>query len=215
MPEGPEVWILSRSINKYYIDDYKNNGKFKTNSYGKHLIINDIKEDWSFGLTGKVKITDTDSLIKMNTGWIYGEEKSYTDYDEVVKQLGIDWMQASKEELQQEVNKWIKSKKKLAALILDQTKISGIGVAWGSEILFNAGLRPDMRACDQVLKKLVDIMIKIREEIQEIYDKELEASNDNLKEFINDWFSNLYEIREMSIYKKGSQLEVLGRNWWV
>ena len=49
----------------------------------------------------------------------------------------------------------------------------------------------------------------------EIYDKELEASDDNLKEFINDWYSNLYEIREMSIYKKGSQLEVLGRNWWV
>ena len=72
-----------------------------------------------------------------------------------------------------------------------------------------------MRACDQVLKKLVDIMVKIRKEIQEIYDKELEASDDNLKEFINDWYSNLYEIREMSIYKKGSQLEVLGRNWWV
>ena len=42
------------------------------------------------------------------------------------------------ESLQQEVNKWVKSKRKLAALILDQTKITGIGVAWGSEILFKA-----------------------------------------------------------------------------
>lgn len=37
----------------------------------------------------------------------------------------------------------------------------------------------------------------------------------NGKKFINNWFHNLYEIRQMDIYKKGSKIEVLGRNWWV
>ena len=107
----------------------------------------------------------------------------------------------------------IDSKKKLAALILDQTKISGIGVAWGSEILFKAELRPDMRCCDQVLNKLADSMIEIREKIKKLYSEQIDEAT--CKEFINEWFDNLYEVREMEIYKKGSQLKVLGRNWWV
>jgi formamidopyrimidine-DNA glycosylase len=208
MPEGPEVWILSKAINEYYNTN-------KTVSVGKHLIVNDINENWSFGLTGKVSITDTNSLIKMNTGWIYGEQLKYTDYLTSVKDLGLDWMIASKEELEKEIDKWIKSKKKLAALILDQRKICGIGVAWGSEILFKADLRPDIRACDQVLNKLVDSIIEIRKKIQIEYKNELIANQDNLKEFINDWYTNLYEIREMNVYKIGSQLKVLERSWWV
>lgn len=216
MPEGPEVWILSKAINRYYIDTVD----VKTNSYGKHLIINDIIEDWSFGLTGKVKI-DNNNLKKINTGLVYGQENAYKEYDELVKglssKLGTDWMRSSRALLEQEVNKWVKSKRKLATLILDQTKIAGIGVAWGSEILFKAELRPDVSACEQNLSKLVDIMIMIREEIEEIYTNELDKKTDKLtiKEFIDGWFSNLYEIREMDIYKKGTKLEVLGRNWWV
>ena len=38
MPEGPEVWILSKMINGFYSND-------NTTSIGKHLIIKDIKED--------------------------------------------------------------------------------------------------------------------------------------------------------------------------
>lgn len=217
MPEGPEVWILSKAINRYYMETVN----VKTNSYGKHLIINDIMEDWSFGLTGKVKIDHNNNLKKINTGLVYGQENSYKEYDELVKglssKLGTDWMRSSRALLEQEVNKWVKSKRKLAALILDQTKITGIGVAWGSEILFKAELRPDVSACEQNLSKLVDIMIMIREEIEEIYTNELDKKTDKLtiKEFIDGWFSNLYEIREMNIYKKGTKLEVLGRNWWV
>ena len=56
MPEGPEIWILSKAINKYYLKD-------KTTSIGKHLIIKDINEDWSFGLTGKVEIDEKDESI--------------------------------------------------------------------------------------------------------------------------------------------------------
>lgn len=88
MPEGPEVWILSESINKFYHCE-------KTKAYGKHLFIfpplseatvltkvgsNTVTNtdanfgstfakgrNWSFGLTGKVQILDDNSIIKLNT----------------------------------------------------------------------------------------------------------------------------------------------------
>ena len=81
-----------------------------------------------------------------------------------------------------------------------------------------------MKAKDQVLNKLVDSMIEIRENVKETYEKELNnllqvcKINENdlkLREFINDWYVNLYDIREMDIYEKGSKLKVLGRSWWV
>ena len=208
MPEGPEVWILSKSINTFFKAE-------NTLSYGKHLFILNKEENWSFGLTGKVFITESDELIKMNTGWIYGDENKYENINEEIVKLGIDFMMASKESIKEEVDSWIKSKKKLAGLLLDQTKISGIGVAWGSEILYKANLRPDLRTCDQNLMTLADSILYIREKIKNIYEKELKENNANLKDFVNEWFSNLYEIREMEVYKKGSKLEVLGRSWWV
>ncbi len=208
MPEGPEIWILRKAINSYY----KNENIF---TYGKHLFILDKKENWSFGLTGKVLLNEKDELLKIETGWIYGEKVKYEDGIGEITKLGVDFMTADEYLIREQVDKWIKSKKKLAGLILDQSKICGIGVAWGSEILFKAGLRPDMRACDQVLNKLADSMMEIRKKIQTEYENELIKNQDNLKEFINDWFENLYEIREMDIYKKGSKLQVLGRSWWV
>ena len=208
MPEGPEVWILSKSINLYCKE-------MKTKSYGKHLFILDKRENLSFGLTGKVQLNDKDELSKINSGWLYGEQIKYENIDEEVCKLGIDFMTASKEQITEEVGKWIKSKKKLAGLILDQTKISGIGVAWGSEIIFKANLRPDLRTCDQNLSKLADCILYIREKIKNIYEKELKDEEPNYKEFVNKWFSNLYEVREMEVYKKGSKIEVLGRSWWV
>ena len=211
MPEGPEVWILSKAINSYY-------GFERTESYGKHLFIfnDDFKsggQNWSFGLTGKVQIKDNNELIKISNGWINGDELVFNDYNNEKQKLGIDWLTSSKEELHKLVDSWIKSKKKLAALILDQTKISGIGVAWGSEILFKANLRPDMRTCDQVLNKLADTMYDVGMIVKQKYTEELEEWD--TKSFINEWFENLYEIRDMNIYKKGSKLTVLGRSWWV
>ena len=211
MPEGPEIWILSKAINKFYHND-------KTCSYGKRLTVFDDSskktgENWWFGLTGKVEITDNNELIKLKTGWICGDVNDFTNY-EGESNLGKDWMNCSIEELHEIVDSWIKSKQKLAVLILDQSKIAGIGVTWGSEILFDCGLRPDMKASDQNLCHLVDSMIKIREKIKKIYNNELDNTL-CVKEFINDWFSNLYEIREMNIYKKGSGIQVLSRTWWV
>lgn len=206
MPEGPEIWILRKAINSYY----KNENIF---TYGKHLFILDKKENWSFGLTGKVKINEKNELLKIETGWINGDQVKYENGIVEINKLGIDFMEADEHIIREEVDKWIKSKKKLAGLILDQSKISGIGVAWGSEILFKAGLRPDMRVCDQVIDKLADSILEIREKIKEKYTQEL--TEWDTQSFINEWFENLYEIREMNIYKKGSKLSVLGRTWWV
>lgn len=209
MPEGPEIWILSEAINKFYHTK-------KTKSDGKHLFVfkNEKEgENWSFGLTGKVSLLDNNEVIKINTGWIFGDQVAFDDYEVEIKKLGINWLTSSEADLRKELDNWIKSKKKLAGLLLDQAKISGIGVAWGSEILFKAGLRPDMRACDQTLNKLANSMIEIRENIKKLYSEQLDESE--CKEFINNWFENLYEIRDMNIYKKGSKIEVLGRSWWV
>ena len=137
MPEGPEIWILSKAINKYYLKD-------KTTSIGKHLIIKDINEDWSFGLTGKVEIDDKDELHKLKTGWLYGDKKKYKHESK----LNVDWMETNKSDLVKEINKWKSSKKMLGTLLLDQSKIAGIGVAWGSEILFESKLKPHIKACE-------------------------------------------------------------------
>ncbi len=204
MPEGPEVWILSKAINTHFNEQ-------KSLSYGKHLFILDVNEDWSFGLTGKVQLNDKNELIKVNTGWIYGDQVKYENLELETGKLGIDFMTADETVFRETVDKWIKSKQKLAGLMLDQTKIAGIGVAWGSEILFKAGLRPDIKACDQNLAKLADSILYIRNYIKNIYEKELKDP----ELLINDWFDNLYQVREMHVYKKGSKIEVLGRSWWV
>ena len=206
MPEGPEVWILSRAVNAYY----ENNEK--TLSYGKHLFLLDDKENWSFGLTGKLALDEeTNSLIKVNDGWLFGEVTHYNFFINETEKLGIDFMTASDADISREVDEWIKSKKNLAGLLLDQSKISGIGVAWGSEILFHAGLRPDMRTCDQNLSSLAGSILYIRNYVKNIYEKQLKEP----KDLINGWFLNLYEIRDMKVYKKGSRIEVLGRSWYI
>ena len=211
MPEGPEVWILSHAINVFFKDEDK------SESYGKHLFISD--EDWSFGLTGHVRITDKNEIEKVNTGWLHGDKKPLQSCIPYRAQcnLGINWMTSSKSELQREVNEWKTSKKKLAGLMLDQTKIAGIGVAWGSEILHKAGLKPEVRTCDQDISELVDVLIKVREKVKKEYLRlfKEEEKKDKVKKFINEWFENLYEMREMKVYKKGTKIEVLGRNWWI
>jgi len=207
MPEGPEVWILNKAINTHFKDQIDK----KSMSYGKHLLILDSKENWSFGLTGKVKLSDQNELIKINDGWINGDQVKYNDLDIETGKLGIDFMTADSSVIMDEVDKWINSKKKLAGTLLDQTKIAGIGVAWGSEILFKAGLRPEMRCCDQNLSKLADSILYVRNKIKNIYEKELKDP----EALINNWFENLYKVRDMSVYKKGSKIEVLGRRWWV
>ena len=211
MPEGPEVWILSQAINAAQIG-------ITTRSFGKHLLVKHADgtiEDWSFGLNGRVNIDSENKLNKVNAGWIPGDVIQIKDWNSESTRFGKDWMNASEEELQDIILKWVKSKKKVAGLMLEQSMIAGIGVAWGSEILFRADVRPDGRGCDQILKNLLKSMIEVREEIKKSYLDLLEKNKDNIKSFVNEWFYNLYDERNMKIYKVGSQVKVLGRNWWV
>lgn len=205
MPEGPEVWILSKAVNMYYNTN-------KTKSYGKHLFIDDINENWSFGLTGKVKIDNNNELVKLNSGYVHGHQTKYNDYNKEIYNLGIDWLTCKEEEIIEEIKQWSKSRKMLAVLLLDQSKISGIGVAWGSEILYNSQLKPNIPACNQDINILSVVMIKMRDEIKTAYSSMVNVQNS--KEFINGWYNNLYDKREMQIYKKGTQIKVSGRIWW-
>jgi len=213
MPEGPEVWILSEAINLY--KKYNN-----ISAYGKHLIIKDIMEgddiyfDYSFGLTGKVNMSEDGILSKVNAGAIYGEQEMSRSKKELLEGLGISWMHAEESLIKAELDKWTKSKSALGSLMLDQSLICGIGVAWGSEILFRAGLRPNLKACNQDLSKLFDAFIEIRNEIKNVYSAMLSKETD-YRSFINKWFKNLYEVREMKAYKKTTQVKAAGRTWYT
>ena len=35
------------------------------------------------------------------------------------------------------------------------------------------------------------------------------------RSFINKWFKNLYEVREMKAYKKTTQVKAVGRTWYT
>lgn len=206
MPEGPEVWILSKSVNEFY-------SKERSVSYGKHLFILDKNQNWSFGLTGSVSFDENKELIKTEMGWVNGHQIEYTNLHNEIDKLGYDFMTDDEHLIRKEINTWTNSKKKLAGLLLDQSKISGIGVAWGSEILYKAGLKPDMRACDLNLSELTDHILYIRNEIKNIYENLLKEIGP--EQLIKGWFHNLYEIRNMKVYKKGIKMDVLGRTWWV
>lgn len=216
MPEGPEVWILSKAINMRA-------KKYNSFAHGKHLIyektledtlLNDVVYiDWSFGLTGKVHINNS-IIEKVNSGVVHGSQCMSHNKNALLKKLGISWLHASEEQLQTVVNTWAGLNRMLGLLLLDQSQICGIGVAWGSEILWKAKLHPNDIACNQNLSVLVKALISVRDEIQKVYEAELNKTTD-IDGFINNWFYNLYAIRYMNIYKKGTQMQVGGRTWWV
>lgn len=205
MPEGPEIYALSLSLNL---------ARIPSQSYGKHVFIRDSLEDWTFGLSGKV-ILDCNQKLTKRRGYISGSIKHADSLDALIQKnkLGIDWMTASQSDLEHIITSWRDSRKKLGALLLDQSQISGIGVAWGSEALHIAKLRPDVSARDQDLKKLAPALIKIRNEIKKIYTEIIEESDP--LEFVNNWFDNLYNVRKMKVYKVGTPVEVAGRKWWI
>jgi formamidopyrimidine-DNA glycosylase len=212
MPEGPEVWILSEAICNFYKRIY-------CYPIGKHLITDD-EICWSFGLNGTVGIDENNKIYKpKDDSWIYGQNKNinFEDVHEEINCSKIDWMKSSKTTIDAFINKISKSKSKLGTMLLNQKKMCGIGVAWGSEILHRAGLRPDVPINLQDLSKLSTAMIEIRDEIKELYASELEKyiQNNNVNEFILNWFENLYEIRQMRVYKVGTQIDVGNRKWWI
>jgi formamidopyrimidine-DNA glycosylase len=206
MPEGPEIYALSLALKKSGIN---------AESYGKHLYLIDSKEDWSFGLTGKIHIDLDNNLTKINSGFS-GSIKRANDIQELIKndKLGINFMDANKDQFNCIIEVWQNSRKKLGAFLLDQSEIAGIGVAWGSEILAIAGdLRPDISANKQDLSKLSEAMMTIRDYIKHLYNSYVNMHNPH--NVINEWFSNLYDIRSMNVYKQGKIVSTGGRSWWI
>ena len=212
MPEGPEVWALARAVNAYFHDNNINETVF---SFGKQLIFTNAKEAWSFGLNGTVTIdTYTKQVIKLNTGYVPGEVTTNIDVNKYENSSIIDWLNATKEQLNDFVLSISKSKKMLGPLLLDQNIIAGIGVAWGSEILNKAGLLPNVKAYQQDLSKLAEVIYNIGSEIRVTYGFYV-LEQVNIQLFILKWFRNLYEVRQMEVYKKGQSIAVGGRNWWI
>lgn len=217
MPEGPEVWILNKAICKYY-------GENVSTSIGKHLIVHSGYNQgndgiiWSFGFDGKILIDENNKLYKpMEENWIFGKNEILNSSGNIFKQLSlsnIDWMTSTYDEINDFVKKLSKVRGKLGPALINQNKISGIGVAWGSEILHRAGLRPDVSANYQDLSRLPETIIEIREEIKKIYETELNKY-DQIKDFIEEWFENLYKIRNMKVYKVGKKMTISGRTWWL
>lgn len=205
MPEGPEIYILSICLNLVGI---------RCSSYGKHLYINDFCEDWSFGLTGGVKLING-SLIKVKKGFVYGSINKISFNDFIFNnKLGIDWLHADKNDLDNVIfNVFAKSNKKIGTLLLDQTYICGLGVAWSSEILNYCGINPNSKGIECNLSKLSSAMIYYRIKIINKYMEYL--MNTSKIAFINNWYKNLYHIREMNVYKKGSSIKINGRLFWI
>ena len=207
MPEGPEVYALSVALNKIGINNIP---------YGKHIYFTDKKEDWSFGLQGKVSIDISTKIIThqpISSNWKTGFIKSFNTNEERIQQLklGIDWMTSNN--IQQTLEKYKNSSRTLASILLDQSIIAGIGVAWGSEILHSCGYKPNDKMNEINVKKLATCIIEIREYIREKYIDYIQKWD--YYEFVNGWFGNLYKLREMKVYKKEKSIEISGRTWWI
>lgn len=208
MPEGPEVHILSIALNDMGIP---------TNCYGKHLFVDG--EDWSFGLSGRVSINDKGILTKRKGGYMPGIIKKVGTMNGLICEntLGIDWLTSNEKEITNVVAYWGKRPKLLGALLLDQSQIAGIGVAWGSEICHRAGLRPNIKASEQDISKLAEVIVEVGIQIKIQYFRywtSQKTESDRIN-FINDWFDNLYSIRTMEVYKKGKEIKVGSRRWWI
>lgn len=215
MPEGLEIFILSKALQDLGI---------QTEAYGKHLLLKDPYTgeifDYTFGLAGKLHISEHNlSLTKINhPTLVSGSKDAISSFSQVKEKLGLNWITASKEDVLILVRSWIFRKRQIGALLIDQKEICGIGVAWASEILFQAGISPVLKSnlldCLNLVDKLVESICNVRDKILPVYVKNISK---NSKSFINHWFDNLYTIRTpfLQVYKKGEILRVSGRDFWV
>lgn len=204
MPEAPEIWALHILLNSL---------GYKTSCYGKHLIYND--EDWSFGLHGQVHIDEDGVVRKLQPTEISGTIKECKSVEDCIQlnKLGLNWMTCNRNDVEDRLNMWKDSKKKLGTLLVDQTVIAGIGVTWGSEILYRCQLRPDIPIMEQNISYIPDAIIDIRNEIQKNY-IDFILEQENLRDCVNKWFYNLYQQRNLRICGKGTTVKINNRNWW-
>ena len=214
MPEGPEVYILAKVLKTVGFD---------CDSVGKHLLLRDAITgelfDFSFGLAGRIALGDNLNVKKINhPTFPSGDKILIKTKEEVKSKLGIDWMTATKSEMRTVIESWGNRKKSIGALLLDQTQICGIGVAWGSEILYQSKIQPDIKSNLLDFLNLTDGLLnavyEIREKVRKLY---LESVEKDSRKFVNSWFMNLYKIRRdvMKVYKKGATKKVSGREFYV
>jgi formamidopyrimidine-DNA glycosylase len=140
----------------------------KTQRLGKYLVItlsnSDNKVVMHFGLTGSLTYSkDPDQKVRFSkVAFIFSDhsvlhwiairkfEKIWLvkDINEIsgLKKLGIDALAITKKQLLELLEK--NKTKNIKALLMDQTKIAGIGNEYSDEILFQAGIDPRHAAKD-------------------------------------------------------------------
>ena len=202
MPEGPEVFHLGLLVNAAGIP---------ARTHGKHLFV--YGQDWSFGLTGRVAFDGT-TLTKVRAGRIYGGVEEEEAAGSSHRRLGVDFATGSQAEMAAVVRDvFMGSRKQLGALLLDQSHIAGIGVAWGSEVLHAAGgLDPSLSAKEQDLRGLASAMCAVRDAALAVYGSKVRSDP---TADINGWFGNLYAVRTMKVYGCGTPVTTGGRTWWT
>lgn len=209
MPEGLEVFMLG-DVLRYLDIDVK--------THGKHLLYRDTAGrcyDITFGLVGKINLLKTSEgydIQKLTNTALSGDIRHIPDFESIVDNLGVDWVSGTREQMLEVVKKWSDRPKKIAALLIDQHEISGIGVAWGSEILHHASIHPTTLANTVDMDVLVDAMVEIRDHGIAMY---MNISIGDPEYFANRWFGNLYNVRKMEVYKVGKEVNVAGRKWWT
>ncbi len=194
MPEGLEVFFLGKLL--------REKAGVAAVTHGKHLYVDG--QDWTFGLSGRVRF-DGKTLHKVNSGRIYGDVVPGQDSKD---KLGVDFATGSVDAFREVVTSVLaRSRGKLGPLLLDQSVIAGIGVAWGSEILHVCSLDPSKPSNAQDLSGLPEALCRVRDMALSRYDEHVTA--------VDGWFDSLYAVRHMEVYKKGKGIDVGGRTWWM
>lgn len=219
MPEFAEVFALHYALDKIGV---------KTICHGKHLFLIEDGLDFTFGLNGRVSIDpNTLELLHKPSYGISGGVNEYFDIQEMISKnrLGVDLTYSSIEAIEKKITEWSRRNKTLGSLLLDQSEISGIGIAWGSEILYSAGLVPGAKASSMVpleIQRLVVHILGIRNIAINTYMDYIEELWTNggrqaMVDFVNNWFKNLYQIRKMDIYKNpnAAKEKIAGRDFYV
>jgi formamidopyrimidine-DNA glycosylase len=229
MQEGLEVYMLGVAIQKL---SEKYVLPFRVETRGKNLLLifQDRVEVWTFGLHGRIKWhAEAPFLTKLDLGIISGSIKTYPNMEKYREKSGcgghpwsVDFSVATRIQIDNIVEMWKSSDRMLGCLLLDQTYIYGIGTAWGSEILHDAGeLMPDIAAKVQQLDNLTDSICRIRDKaFIEYMDYFMriggEEGEDGYGGFVNAWTNNLYKVRRnMKVYKCGTRIQMGNREWWI
>lgn len=212
MPEFAECWALGYALDKLGV---------KNKIIGKHLIIDRL--DYSFGLNGHIHIkakNEKENLFRIEHKG-YGIKGGVKEYNKEKLNLGLNFSECSMDEIDIVLLSWAKRNVKIGCFMLNQEEIAGIGVAWGSEILAKSNISPDVKTSTlskDDIKKLCKTMIDVRDKAlcdYRLFIDKMKNKSD-LLEFVNGWFKNLYEVREMEVYKKSETFVIVnGRKFWI